>query len=320
MKFEAFHAVSEGAGADTPAPPTARFTLDQAAFAGQSFSVTFRVCPNPCCPCGVVGLECRPEAGPGQPLTFDLEVFERQLNTRVQSAPDAVALRRAFVAEAQPADWQWLGQLFLTAKRRQMETMDLDTLAVDLPADVKAGGSTMVGYRELFPWAETLRFSRNSEEWYADDQHCVQPGCRCTETGLAFFRLPKGGTGPAEPLRCVTFLFHDHATGKTRPVEAQPGSPAPDALVQALRAAHPQLAETLRHRHGQLQQLGRRLLRKTRRRSRRSLSYLLGDDPEVDDPVPAAPTPSPVRSTEPGRNDPCPCGSGKKFKKCCGAA
>ena len=22
---------------------------------------------------------------------------------------------------------------------------------------------------------------------------------------------------------------------------------------------------------------------------------------------------------EPGRNDPCPCGSGKKYKKCCGA-
>ena len=24
------------------------------------------------------------------------------------------------------------------------------------------------------------------------------------------------------------------------------------------------------------------------------------------------------RATGPGRNDPCPCGSGKKFKKCCG--
>jgi hypothetical protein len=23
---------------------------------------------------------------------------------------------------------------------------------------------------------------------------------------------------------------------------------------------------------------------------------------------------------KPGRNDPCPCGSGKKYKKCCGAA
>ena len=28
----------------------------------------------------------------------------------------------------------------------------------------------------------------------------------------------------------------------------------------------------------------------------------------------------PIKSdAAPGRNDPCPCGSGKKFKKCCGA-
>ena len=26
----------------------------------------------------------------------------------------------------------------------------------------------------------------------------------------------------------------------------------------------------------------------------------------------------PVTSTKVGRNDPCPCGSGKKYKKCCG--
>lgn len=25
-----------------------------------------------------------------------------------------------------------------------------------------------------------------------------------------------------------------------------------------------------------------------------------------------------VKADEPGRNDPCPCGSGKKYKKCCG--
>ncbi|HEX6989422.1 MAG TPA: SEC-C metal-binding domain-containing protein, partial [Bacillota bacterium] len=32
----------------------------------------------------------------------------------------------------------------------------------------------------------------------------------------------------------------------------------------------------------------------------------------------AAPRPEPVRSEKIGRNDPCPCGSGKKYKKCCG--
>jgi uncharacterized protein YecA (UPF0149 family) len=25
-----------------------------------------------------------------------------------------------------------------------------------------------------------------------------------------------------------------------------------------------------------------------------------------------------IKNDEPGRNDPCPCGSGKKYKKCCG--
>ena len=25
-----------------------------------------------------------------------------------------------------------------------------------------------------------------------------------------------------------------------------------------------------------------------------------------------------VKQQEPNRNDPCPCGSGKKYKKCCG--
>ena len=30
-------------------------------------------------------------------------------------------------------------------------------------------------------------------------------------------------------------------------------------------------------------------------------------------------TPSPRPSAKPGRNEPCPCGSGKKYKKCCGA-
>ena len=29
---------------------------------------------------------------------------------------------------------------------------------------------------------------------------------------------------------------------------------------------------------------------------------------------------APAKSTKVGRNDACPCGSGKKYKKCCGAA
>ncbi len=38
----------------------------------------------------------------------------------------------------------------------------------------------------------------------------------------------------------------------------------------------------------------------------------LPDNIDFDRPLSAA------RSADAGRNDPCPCGSGKKFKKCCG--
>jgi hypothetical protein len=33
---------------------------------------------------------------------------------------------------------------------------------------------------------------------------------------------------------------------------------------------------------------------------------------------PSRPNPAVARPTKPGRNDPCPCGSGRKFKQCCG--
>ncbi|MCY2962704.1 MAG: DUF1186 domain-containing protein [Planctomycetota bacterium] len=47
-------------------------------------------------------------------------------------------------------------------------------------------------------------------------------------------------------------------------------------------------------------------------------SVALGQKPVLDIPPPL---PTTVRNETPrvGRNDPCPCGSGKKFKKCCGA-
>ena len=34
-------------------------------------------------------------------------------------------------------------------------------------------------------------------------------------------------------------------------------------------------------------------------------------------PVPSTEVSSPSRAKSPGRNDPCPCGSGRKFKNCC---
>jgi SWIM/SEC-C metal-binding protein len=51
--------------------------------------------------------------------------------------------------------------------------------------------------------------------------------------------------------------------------------------------------------------------------------YIIGLEPDkpedISDLEKALNPPLPVQSEKVGRNDPCPCGSGKKHKKCCGA-
>ncbi|MBM3143169.1 MAG: hypothetical protein FJ005_09070 [Chloroflexi bacterium] len=52
--------------------------------------------------------------------------------------------------------------------------------------------------------------------------------------------------------------------------------------------------------------------------------FIAGVEPykpeDISDLERAIKPPTPARAEKkPGRNDPCPCGSGKKFKHCCGA-
>jgi SEC-C motif-containing protein len=58
---------------------------------------------------------------------------------------------------------------------------------------------------------------------------------------------------------------------------------------------------------------GARLVHHERSRFRRRDGRWLYVDGDIVKP------PSARRAAAPGRNDPCPCGSGKKYKRCCGA-
>ncbi len=51
------------------------------------------------------------------------------------------------------------------------------------------------------------------------------------------------------------------------------------------------------------------------RERKRQREDVVSDD---DVPIPDAPVEQAHAGGTPGRNDPCPCGSGKKYKKCCG--
>ena len=48
------------------------------------------------------------------------------------------------------------------------------------------------------------------------------------------------------------------------------------------------------------------------------LSHASTNNPTVDGPEEDKPREPYVKGETVGRNDPCPCGSGKKYKHCCG--
>lgn len=61
---------------------------------------------------------------------------------------------------------------------------------------------------------------------------------------------------------------------------------------------------------------GSERFRERAKREKEHAKQLPGED---DEKLP--PPVEPILSKEkPNRNDPCPCGSGKKYKKCCGTA
>lgn len=55
---------------------------------------------------------------------------------------------------------------------------------------------------------------------------------------------------------------------------------------------------------------------KQQKRKKADSEIISSDAPPIAD----APIQQAHSSRSVGRNDPCPCGSGKKYKKCCGAA
>ena len=114
----------------------------------------------------------------------------------------------------------------------------------------------------------------------------------------------------------VRYLFHIQIQqGEQPPQQLQqrpepPRPPRPGASAAMASAAARASGNEMDSQH--LPSVARELERK-QSRQQRDLQYQTG---------PAqAEAPKPVRAAaKVGRNDPCPCGSGKKYKKCCGAA
>ena len=273
------------------------------------YDVKLDLCENPVCACWDLNLVCtpadeaEPSGAPSRALCLDLG-SQQVTENRSRMAPADLALARGLAATLSPGQWRELRRLFITAKRRMMESCDLAALDVVFPLETELEG-TMVGYTDIFHWAEYLRFEANGERWLVDDLYCVQPGCNCHDAVVLFYPVgaaeehletEESPTAPptVQPAAAVRFDLR-RGTAKVEP--DPPAEPSVAlGLMKALEQSHPDVKNLFTERRRILRSLYSRYLRRTESRHR--------------------PTTPPRPKV--GRNDPCPCGSGKKYKRCCG--
>lgn len=147
----------------------------------------------------------------------------------------------------------------------------------------------LVSHSEAFPESDWAPFQWRDTSWLASDLHCVEPRCDCTDIRFVFSRA-------------------DDGAGASNAAYA-------GTLLVTLPSLEPQDLDV---EGGQLENLSE---------LRELWNTFSSQDPDLQNQLTARrarvktlrpPNTTVMRGPKVGRNDPCPCGSGKKSKKCCG--
>ena len=271
--------------------------LERGDLAGRRYGVEISICPSPVCQCERVRLRCFPEQSPqaSVPVCLEMDLEQSAIANfqQLKSDPVSIIVAKAIANEISKANWTRLRSFYLGVKQYLTEHTDPDQIDADFPPDVLAGDGSMVGYYEILPYAKPVEFTLGAQTWLLDDQHCVRANCSCQEAALSFFELRPSaqysGIG-SEPTLCIRYAYD---TGQIEPLSgAKDGRWSGQDFVDALREVLPDLDPVLAKRQALLRRLYRRAL------SRKTIR---------------------LQAPKPGRNERCSCGSGKKYKKCCGA-
>ena len=144
----------------------------------------------------------------------------------------------------------------------------------------------LVGWYEAHPSDRPDVYLDDDGAFIAEDLFCVRPTCTCDEAVVAFAPAQTKGVQDVGSIR----LRISTLDVIERRVEAGDAALL-DRLWHAFSARHRRLTLRLSERNKQMVELASDRLHRR----------------------------APARSTpRAGRNDPCPCGSGKKYKRCCG--
>jgi len=276
------------------------------------FRVKTVCCTNRECECAEVTFHFRELVEDGESAA-EAMVFQVRLDGRTweeivpsHRSPEVARLAQEFLRDYPPCEREAMQEVYEEKSRiaRRLEEYRID------PQWVEDG--TLVAFGDIIHDRSEGRansssffcsFKHEGEEYLVDDSYCPNPECHCREVHLTFVRcVPSRKPGDVAVAE-ERFLAQVSLDGSAEVLECRRGTRGEaETVLSAWQERFGNDLRDIQWRYEKVKEIGRR-----------SAPIRSGVSRRYDRP-PDELAPATVRT---GRNEPCPCGSGKKFKKCC---
>jgi len=222
-------------------------------------------------------------------VKIDLDRRKLQTPPKKKLPPEEKAFGDLLLSQLGDDDFKFLETKHFAYKNKITETADINEIEGYFDYDEVERNGLMYAYNGILPHGDQILVSIKEEKYLIVDQFCLLPKCKCTDATLDL--VPAGEDAMKADPWCAFRL--KYAKKHWVVMEDFPPPIPLEEIRAAIEVQHPDFYKQLLGRHEKLKKIYLNCRRK----------YY--SPPQI------------VPDRKVGRNDPCPCGSGKKYKKCC---
>lgn len=250
-------------------------------------------CLNPYCGCGDCQLVFFSKEGydhktdDGIPIginVFEKKVYDVEYELSAEQKSKSTELKRLLEEKLKDKDWQLLTIKHKIQKESRIGRTDLASApySYEFTKEHLLDETLMISYEEIFPLGELFKVKNEEGNYTIIEQYCKNTKCDCTEMNLHLF----------EGYDYVKDFSYDYEKDEIE-------DPKNQWIIDQLKDNYEGFKERVQIRDLNIKNLY------TRNRLRIQQEYMESLNKEAS------------QKKEIGRNEKCPCGSGKKYKQCC---
>lgn len=263
----------------------------------EKYNCSLWACDNPVCSCGTLTIAFSPaqnESFSGRQLsshTIEMDIVERKLTFKEKEkvSKDNFAFAERVLSQLEEDDFKLLNQRHFAYKNKITENTSLEKIDAYFDYDKIEQDGLMSAYNDVLPYSDQMQITINGQVCFVLDQYCLLSKCPCSDVTLSLMATDITGKGGDE--LCAVEVNYRKKQWKT--VEDFSLKVSTKAVKSAIEEQVPDFYKRLLKRHVKLKNIYAHCKKKK-------------FAPET-----------PIELPKIGRNEPCPCGSGKKYKKCC---